>query len=622
MGDLVNSLGHKSAGQLIKCEDWNALVAGVEAGDAKLGQRIDALTQSVAEQFQQTKNSLQALDQKYAAQVQALTGQLQALTNQFQTLNGRVNGLEGQINDLRAKLAPVLSHLWRVTLETTRPTFAIGEVAEITAKVTDLQGQPLGIRPWIDFVATWGQLTAASGFESRTGEGSRTVSVRVNADGVAKIRLRSEYATGLKDDTQTEISTVFTANVAGTNKSVGELILASKTPMEARDSGAFKVMSREYDRTDTLQMRNYVDTYYTKNASRVSAVTAASAETRLSWADHDYRATVLAFVKGDNDPQTPDVTRSVSSTQITFRDWIRPWIHLEYMPDLKPLVEDYRERLRPRVTDDFVRSVDLFRKEVKEIVSARGIVGKQRDYQAVHTALDTLTVQQPPSFFNNLTQSMQDAVRIQQTVESAQLSTLGLRDQDVAFNVFTNAAARVDTDVTDVNDRVGKLQQQIEDTKRGVGDINGKVAGLEGKFTSLDNTTRAHTTTLGTLQQGNFMDRVTGLEGKFTLLDNNSKANAASILTIQQNFTRVDNSVRSLNDTFTGFRGKVEPAFAPGGALADLKARVDNVTDKVEVLKGFNVIDVQQQLGQLQGLRDDLRVNTQQLGVVKNKLNI
>src|SRR4051812_8020905 len=147
MGELVNNLGHKAAGQLIKSEDWNALVAGVEAGDVKLGQRIDALTQSVTEQFQQTKNSIQALDQKYAAQVQALT-------SQFQTLNVRVNGLEGQINDLRAKLTPVLSHLWRVTMETTRPTFAIGEVAEVTAKVTDLQGQPLGVRPWIDFVAT------------------------------------------------------------------------------------------------------------------------------------------------------------------------------------------------------------------------------------------------------------------------------------------------------------------------------------------------------------------------------------------------------------------------------------------------------------------------------------
>src|SRR5829696_7664692 len=172
MGELVNRLGQKAAGQLIKSEDWNALVAGVEAGDTKLGQLIDALTQSVTEQFQQTKNSIQTLDQKYAAQVQALTGQLQ-------TLSARVDGLEGQVNDLRAKLTPVLSHLWRVTLETARSAFAIGEVAEVTAKVTDLQGRPLTIRPWIDFVATWGQLTAAPGFENRAGEGSRTVSVRV-----------------------------------------------------------------------------------------------------------------------------------------------------------------------------------------------------------------------------------------------------------------------------------------------------------------------------------------------------------------------------------------------------------------------------------------------------------
>lgn len=655
MGELVNSLGHKAAGQLIKSEDWNALVAGVEAGDGKLGQRIDVLTQSVTELFNQTRNSIQVLDQKYAAQVQTLTGQLQALTNQFQTLNVRVNGLEGQINDLRTRLAPVLSHLWRVTMETTRPTFAIGESAEITAKVTDLQGQPLGIRPWIDFVATWGQLTAAPNFESRTGEGSRTVSVRVNAEGIAKILLRSEYASGIKENTQTEISTVFKTNIVGTNRPVGEVLFNSKTPIEAMNAGAFRVFSQEYDRTDTFQMRDFVDAYYVKNASRVASVTVANPDKGLSWADHDYRATVLAFVKGDNDPQTPDVTHAVSSTQVTFRDWLWPWLHLGYLSELEinPLVAVYRERLRPRVTGDFVKSVDLLKKEVKEIVGTRGIVGKQRDYLAVHTAFDTLTVPQPPAFFNNLTQSMQDAVRIQQTVESAQLSTLGLRDQDVAFNVFTNAAARVDTDVTDVSDRVGKLQQQMDDTKRGVGDINGKVTGLEGKFLTLDNLTRSHATTLqqqggfgdrigglegkfstldittkshatvlGTLQQGGFGDRIGSLEGKFIVLDNNSKANANSILTLRQDVTRVDTSVRGLGDSFAGFRSKVEPAFAPGGALTDLKSRVDNVTNKVEVLKGFNVIDVQQQLAQIQSIRNDLQVNTQQLGAVRSKLNI
>lgn len=648
MGELVNSLGHKAAGQLIKSEDWNALVAGVEAGDDTLGRRIDALTRRMNEQFEQTTNSIQALDQKYAAQVQALTGQLQTLT-------GRVNGLEGQVNDLRAKLTPVLSHLWRVTLETARSSFAIGEVAEITARVTDLQGQPLGSRPWIDFVATWGHLSASPGFEDRSGEGSRTVSVRVNAEGVAKILLHSEYASGIKENTQTEFSTVFKANIVGTNRPVGEVLLNSKTPIEANAAGAFRMFSQEYDRTDTLQMRGFVDAYYVKNASRVASVTVANPDQGLSWADHDYRATVLAFVKGDNDPQTPDVTHAVSSTQVTFRDWIWPWIHLDYLSELeiKPLVAVYRDRLRPRVTGDFVKSIDLLRKEVKKIVGLRGILGKQRDYQAVHTAFDTLTVQQPPAFFNNLTQSMQDAVSIQQTIESAQLSTIGLRDQDVAFNVFTNVAARVDTDVTDVSDKVGRLQQQLDDTVRGVGDIDGKVAGLEGKFTSLDNltkshantlqqhggfsdrltglegkfttldtTTKSHAAALGTLQQGNFPDRVTGLESKFTILDNTTRSHATNLQSLQQNVTRVDTGVRTLNDSFTGFRAKVEPAFAPGGVLADLKVRVDNVTDKVEVLKGFNVIDVQQQLGQLQGIRDDLRVNTQQLGVVRSKLNI
>lgn len=597
MGELVNRLGKKAAGQLIKSEDWNALVAAVEDGDAKLAQSVDALSRSVDERFKETLKKIDALEEKLSRQMQTLG---QQLAGQIQGLAGRVATLETQVGDLRQKLDPVLNHLWRVTLETTRRHYAIGEVAEITARVTDLQGRPLGVRPWVDFVATWGQLSAASGFESLTGEGSRTISVRTNEAGIAKLRLRSDYVQGVAEETQDEIATVFTAGFANTNRSIGDVILASKTPMEARDAGAFKALSREYDRVDTRQMRAYVDTYYVRNATRIAQPSATVDLASLGWSDHDYRATVMAFVKGDSDPQTPDAARAVSSTQITFRDWIRPWIHLGYLgaEEITPLVENYRDRLRPRVTGDFVKSMDLVRREVTDIVRDRGLIGKQRDYQALHTALDTLVVAQPPPFMNTLTQSVQDAVRIQQTIENTQVTTLGLRDQEVAFSVFTNAAARTDTNVTDVSDKVGRLEQQLGDTQRGFNDINSRVAQMQTGLT----------------------DQVTRLQGSLRNLDNDVKSHATNIGALQTNFTRVDNNVRNLGDSFTGFRNKVEPAFAQGGSLEILASRVDSVAGTVDMLKGFNVIEVQNQLAEVRNVSARVDRNLEQLGAVNSEL--
>lgn len=594
MGDLVNRLGQKAAGQLIKSEDWNALVAAVETMEVTLTKRIDTLSQSVDERFKQATEQLTALDAK--------------LTGEVQNLSGRITTLKTEVDELSEKIDPVLKQFWRVTLEATRSNFVIGEVAEITARVTDLQGKPLTVRPWIDVVVTWGQLSAASGFESLSGEGNRSVSVRTDASGIAKIRLRSEYTHGLREEAQAEIATAFTAVLTTNNKSVGETILASKTPMEARAAGAFKLMTKEYDRPDTRQMRSYVDTYYMRNAHRIGTSLTSVDLTGISWIDDDYRSTVMAFVKSDSDPQTPDATRAVSSTQITFRDWIRPWLHLEYMDEVenRPLVEIYRDRLKPRVTGDFVKSMDLIRTEVKEIVRDRGLIGKQRDYKVLHEALDSLNVAQPPPFMNILTQSVQDAVRIQQTVESSQATTLGLRDQEVAFNVFTNTAARVDTNVTGVTEQVGKIKQQLDDTQRNFNDLN-------GRFTTLQNVT----------------DKVSKLELSIKDIDGSVKTHGTTLTTLQQNFNRVDSNLKTLDTSFTGFRGKVEPVFAQGGTLETLRSKVDNVSDKVEVLKGFNVIEVQNQLAELRNVRDNVRQNIEQLGavnndirLVKNRLNI
>ncbi|MGH2542242.1 MAG: hypothetical protein ACRDIB_05585, partial [Ardenticatenaceae bacterium] len=105
MGELVDQLGNKVPGQLVKSVDWNALVVAVEQLGETLGQRIDEL----------------------AAQLELLSGEVAGVA-------GRVTTLEGSVAILRQQ--------YRVTLATNRLQYALGEVAEITAQLTDIEGNP------------------------------------------------------------------------------------------------------------------------------------------------------------------------------------------------------------------------------------------------------------------------------------------------------------------------------------------------------------------------------------------------------------------------------------------------------------------------------------------------
>jgi hypothetical protein len=432
MGELVDRLGNKAAGQLIKSEDWNALVAAV-----------DGLSERVGERFTEVDVRLQNLDH-------------------------RVDVLSDNFGEFRGLVEPLLAEYYRLTLQTTRTSFAIGELAEITARVTDLRGNALDLsndadRPWIDFVvASWGQLRPVAGFESLGGAGDRTISVRTNAQGIARVQLRSDHAEGFTDVDEAEVAVSLQTRLPTTNTSIAETILSAATPIEAKGMGAFQVLTTEYDRTDAPRVRNYADAYFLKNTALITGGIIPPFTHR--WLD--YRSTLMAFARRDSDPVTPDQSRGVSSIQVTFRDWIFPWIITDYFVETGPLVADFRDRLGPKIVADLDESVFNFKAEVSDFVLDKGLLGRQRNYLVIEDALDTVTTPQPVAYdLNKLTRPMQDAVGVQRTLESAQGVGSGFADREVAFGLLTDTAVRADQAAESGKQLASQVDEQLGQAK-------------------------------------------------------------------------------------------------------------------------------------------------------------
>src|SRR4029077_20882421 len=130
-----------------------------------------------------------------------------------------------------------------------------------------------------------------------------------------------------------------------------------------------------------------------------------------------------------NDITAPDFGRASAAIQIVFRDWIGPWYNLEYAFDTTTLKQTYRDRLSSKFTNDLNESVTNVKSEVNAIVANQGIVRKQRDYRVIRDAMDEINLPQPPIFLNAVTQSVQNAIAMQQTVQQAQDVTAELPAQ-------------------------------------------------------------------------------------------------------------------------------------------------------------------------------------------------
>jgi hypothetical protein len=446
MGELIQTIGNKAPGQLIRSQDWNVLVNAVESLETTLTSRIDTLEQKV--------------------------------TADIELLKTDVAKLRTDLNALSTAIDPLLRQYYRVTIQTSIPFFVLGELAELTAHVTDARGNAPAERPWIDFVAAWGQLKPANGFESVGGAGDRTISVRVNSQGIARVLLRSEHAEGFTDDDEREIAAAMTTRLQANNQSISHSFWQAATPMEAKTNGSFAIMTKEYDRADSRVMRDYIDGYYMRHAGLVAGKTVPGLvdHYRTTW--RDYQATVMAFARSDSESTTADQSSGVGSIQVTFRDWISSWLWLDYIDteSVKKLANDFRDRVAIKITNKYDVSIKRVKDDVTDFVRDRGLVGKLQRYRAVDEGLGGLGG--PQEFLDRLTGSMQNAIAIQQILESTQAATIGVDSEQVAFTVFTDAATRADVNVAEVAGRLDDVSTQVGQTKKQLDTLSPQVSGL------------------------------------------------------------------------------------------------------------------------------------------------
>jgi len=481
MGELVDTLGNKEPGQLILAADWNALVAAIESTVDTINTRIDGVESSLGDR-------------------------LTAVEGDLATLQEQVAGLETTVDVLREQ--------HRVTLSTSSSSFALGQVATITAQVTDFEGNPLpGLnnvanRPWVDFFTVWGKLKAVAGFTNVGGAGERTIAVRVNADGIAQVTLRAESTEELSDEQEAEVAAALTMTVGESTRTVADEFLLANTPLDAQEVGAFAMMTTAYDGTTPL-FRKYIDDYYIERPSRVTR------GFTIRW--RDYNATVIAMTKNDDDPLTPDRGRSYGSIRIRFRDWIQPWILLDYLGEPEPYIPPIIERLKPRVIPSkYGDSLLGIQEEIQDIVQNKGIIGRMRDYQVIHQALERIQFDDQPTFWPDLVEYAQNSVNVQQTMEYAQANTIGLAKGEAALAGFAAAGAQSDVGIGNLGSRVDELAKDVDDF---LGNSRGIVDEAEGRFSEkLDATEKALRADLAetTGQFDDFDARISELTRNFT----------------------------------------------------------------------------------------------------------
>lgn len=381
MAEIADEFGGKVNGELIRAADWNGLIDAVEARFA-------------------------ALEATFGAQVAALGTRIGAA-------EARITAAEAALAPVRVATDAVLARQRRIDLTATRTTFAIGQRAEIVARVTDFLGQPLNIanaaaRPWVDFVTVWGTLKAAPGFNSVLGTGGRTVTVQVDANGEARALLRAEAAEALAEEQELEVAAVLDTVVG--QRSIAASFLAAGTPGASDLRPAFEAISVAYERPETPVMRNYLDSIYLARPSR--AFTQIAPSFVLNWRDE--HATVLALVKPDDSPGTPDGAMAIGSLRVTFRDWVYPWITDVYLPPRPVLVDDYRGRFSLVLQNGFEPAVAGILDHVQTRTAGRGLLGTQKELAAAQAAIATLPVSNPPPYLTGVVQAVGGGLTVQQ----------------------------------------------------------------------------------------------------------------------------------------------------------------------------------------------------------------
>lgn len=438
MGELATRFGGKINGELIRADDWNGLIDGIEAQLTGLETRVNGRIAAFEPRLIAAEASLAAITQSLVP--------------------------------LQALAASLLARQRRIDLNATRTTFAVGERAEIVARVTDLLGGALNLateatRPWIEFVAMSGTLRAAPGFTNVVGSGGRSISLQVNAAGEARVLLRAEAGEDLAEAHEVEVAGVLGTNVG--TKNVARTFLDAPTPGSTEAAAAFAAVTAAYQRTDTAVVRNYIDGVYLRNPAR--SFTPLLPSFAINWRDE--HTTVLAFMKPDDNPGTADGAMAVGSIRVSWRHWIDPWIMTHFMPVKPDIVDTIRDQLRPKIRGGVEASVS----GVWEVIETRtrnvGILGAQREFAHAQEALKTLTVADPPTYLPGVMQAVGSGLSIQRSLAYGQaVAPLVLEDVAPArgFSIgFVRGEGAAATAVEEARSAAGKAAEraQAEATK-------------------------------------------------------------------------------------------------------------------------------------------------------------
>lgn len=349
---LLGTLDEKSAGHLIRHNDWNDLVGVVSRLAAAVKTVIDA----------DLINRLNAVEVK----VNTLT-------------STTVPSILERLEDVESSIEPLLQN-YVMTMRSSRQHYALGEVCEITVQVTNLQSEFVNPRPWVDFVCSWGKLRAASGFaSSQLGEGGNSLSVQVNAEGIAKVLLSAGVALANAQQ-ELQMAAIMNNVVEGETYTVAEAVMQAPTPGDSRVKKAYRQMHMEYERADSPVWRTYADGYQLGKYGKWGGSIAQG-----EW-DYHY-ATVMAFARPDGNPTTPDGARAAASIQISFRDWVSSW-GIDYVEEDDELVVELERDLGGIIAIDEENPLDKLWHRVEEMIVDKGIWGRQKYFEAGQRVLN------------------------------------------------------------------------------------------------------------------------------------------------------------------------------------------------------------------------------------------
>lgn len=479
--NAFNTLIEKADGDLIKAQEWNDLVNGV----IRIGTDLEALSGRVAgvETFVGYDETYSGDDLK--TRIEALEGYVGQADDAADdgTLTGRVAALEGadnvtqeEHNELEASIAPLLEQ-YTVTFETDDTDYLLGDTATVTATVRTLTGEIPAGRPWIDFIATWGRIKAAPGFTDREDVGNRSVSVRTNSEGIARVQVTAEQNKHLTVEEELEISQFFRMELPTEPILFSEAVKGAPTTQSEHMALVFDTATVEYE-SNRQALGRLIDDYYLEK----------SFGDRWGWQWPQsrweyYRCTLVGFAKNDATPTTPDQSRGVASIQILFKDWISPWVNgYLAVEDDDDLVVEWGGHLQGWFNTEPENIYENLDMEMETSIFQRGVVYRQKGLKAVAKATEQVDGTVIPDKGEYIKDVIRTAAETQQATDTLQFAAGG--PAAMGGGPAMKAMFAQGRQVDGVNARVDQTKDEVLGSSE-IADIKGAVDILQNSTTNV-----------------------------------------------------------------------------------------------------------------------------------------